>query len=446
MAPGRPDVPLRDIRDVTGGLTRRRQQLFEGAQACLAAAAAQLDADNAVDVASLAQKHGVETDVLRIWLDYLGLSTEQPSHIDGYLTVPIRQAAGYDFIQGWGSGGDTPNLVTNASDQHVRIPGNMPPHSVAVHPSPTLRSAVGWRSPEALTLRIEGTVQPAHPECGNGVTWSLELRHGTRRQQLAAGTAQGDHVVAVGPIENVKVKPDDLLSLLIGPRDGNHACDLTQIDLTLTAEGKEPRGWNLTRDVSSNVLDGNPHGDGEGKPEIWHFYTEATAEPLPTESLAPADSLLSRWRAAETEAERGTLAAALQSLLTTGRAVTDASPDAELYRQLASFRGPLLTTALRIAPPQSSTDSPATGPDEAVHSDEPVGNDQRWGIAPRDLATGLASRVPLPRSTRRASRCRHPPSWKFGCRPIWWRALSLWRRRPSLLAPPARAACRSWPA
>ena len=39
--------------------------------------------------------------------------------------------------------------MANSSDQHVRIPGNMKPHGVAVHPSPTLHAAVGWRSPIA---------------------------------------------------------------------------------------------------------------------------------------------------------------------------------------------------------------------------------------------------------------------------------------------------------
>jgi len=37
------------------------------------------------------------------------------------------------------------------------VPGNMKPHGVAVHPSPKLRVVVGWRSPVATTLRVEGT-------------------------------------------------------------------------------------------------------------------------------------------------------------------------------------------------------------------------------------------------------------------------------------------------
>src|SRR5438445_11516724 len=105
----------------------------------------------------------------------------------------------------------------------------MKPHGVCVHPSPTLAAAVGWQSPIAGTVRIEGIVTHAHPECGNGVTWSLELRRGETRRRLATGKAQGVTPVVVPPIENLAVQPGDLVSLLIGPRNGNDACDLTDL-------------------------------------------------------------------------------------------------------------------------------------------------------------------------------------------------------------------------
>src|SRR4029077_12551154 len=105
----------------------------------------------------------------------------------------------------------------------VRIPGNMKPHSVAMHPSPSLRVAAGWKSPVSAVLRVEGRVQRAHPECGNGVPWSLELRRGAVRQRLAAGIAEGANEVTAGPVNDLAVQPGDLVSLLIGPRDGNHA-------------------------------------------------------------------------------------------------------------------------------------------------------------------------------------------------------------------------------
>ena len=62
------------------------------------------------------------------------------------------------------------------------------------------------------------------------MTWSLELRRGAMRQRLATGTAAGAKSVTVGPVDQLAVQPGDLVSLLIGPRDGNHACDLTDVD------------------------------------------------------------------------------------------------------------------------------------------------------------------------------------------------------------------------
>ena len=68
------------------------------------------------------------------------------------------------------------------------------------------------------------------------------------------------------------------MSVVIGPRDGNHACDLTAVDLTITADGKT---WDLAKDVSPDVHAGNPHADGYGNPGVWHFYTEPVAGARP---------------------------------------------------------------------------------------------------------------------------------------------------------------------
>src|SRR5690606_8705476 len=115
-------------------------------------------------------------------------------------------------------------------------------------------AAVGWQSPIAGTVRIQGQVTHAHPECGNGVSWSLELRRGAIRQRLATGVAQGGGAVPIGPLEPLAVQPGDLVSLLIGPRDSNHSCDLTDVELVLQSDGEEPRRWSLTDDVTPDVL------------------------------------------------------------------------------------------------------------------------------------------------------------------------------------------------
>ena len=149
-------------------------------------------------------------------------------------------------------------------------------------------------------MRVEARVTHAHPECGNGVTWSLEIRRGATRQRLAAGVAAGSQEVKVGPVEDLAVHAGDLVSLLIGPRDGNHACDLTDVELVIASVDEPRREWSLTRDVSGDVLAGNPHADRFGNEGVWHFYTEPVSAGGETGPVIPPGSLLARWQAAST--------------------------------------------------------------------------------------------------------------------------------------------------
>src|SRR5690606_21220454 len=131
--------------------------------------------------------------------------------------------------------------------------------------TPTHVVATGWRSPIAGSVEITGTVTHAHPECGNGVEWFVELRRGTLRERIASGATQGPAPDRFGPFRQT-IEPGDLISLVIGPRDREHSCDLTDLEFVLTeveAPGESgnsdgPRVWSLTADVSSDVLSGNP--------------------------------------------------------------------------------------------------------------------------------------------------------------------------------------------
>ena len=205
VAPGRPDLLLRDVREVVHELASLRERAFHSAAKCLDAVAEASTAATEIDVPALAKRHGVDPLILAGWLDYLGISTTGVK-IDKPLTAKITKASGFDFVNGWGTG-ETPNVVANSSDQHVRIPGNLSGHSVAMHPSPSLRVAAGWKSPVTAVMRVRGRVQHAHPECGNGVTWSLELRRGAVRQTLASGVAAGAKEVTFGPLKDVAVQP-----------------------------------------------------------------------------------------------------------------------------------------------------------------------------------------------------------------------------------------------
>ncbi|HUQ72922.1 MAG TPA: DUF1592 domain-containing protein, partial [Planctomycetaceae bacterium] len=389
VATGRPDLLLRDVRGVTAHLTAQRARMLARTATYLQAASEAAAAQGTVDPTDLAQRHGLDAAGLRAWLDYLGIGSGGAVELTGHFTTQLKNASGYDFIQGWGSH-DTPLLLANSSDQHVRVPGNMRPHSVAVHPSPTLRAAVGWHSPVAATLRLEGAVTHAHPECGNGVTWALELRRGATRRRLATGIAHGAQPVKFGPLENIGVQPGDLVSLLIGPRDGNHSCDLTTVELKLTSGGDDAKTWSLSEDGSGNILAGNPHADRFGNDRVWHFYTEPD-KGGETAQVIPAESLLAKWQAATDAHEKHKLAEAVQTLLTSATPAAKDSPDAALQRQLTSLGGPLFGGMLRALPKESTTIAGSEGTD--------------WGLDP-----ALFGKHPDGRALDAASLCVRAPS------------------------------------
>ena len=370
VAPGRPDLALRDVRTVVNALTTQREKLFSSAANSLAAAAEVSGSPDEKTVTQLAQKHGVEPAMLSAWLNCLGLSVGE-ARINSHVTQQLETLSGYDFIKGW-TGADALSVIANSSDQAVRVPGNMKPHGIAVHPSPSLRVIAGWRSPVAATLRVDGSVQHAHTECGNGVTWALELRRGNTRQRLAAGVAQDAAEVKFGPFENLAVQPGDVMSIVIGPRDGNHSCDLTAVDLKLT-DGT--RTWNLAEDVSPNILSGNPHADRQGNSGVWHFYSEPDKGGGP-DSVMPSGSLLVKWQSSAKAAEREQLAKELQKLLLTGTGdLPKDAPDAVLYRQLTSLNGPLLSSILRISGGESAQTAANANSSTALTSE--------WGLDPR---------------------------------------------------------------
>lgn len=354
VMPGRPKLMLRDVRSVVGEMTQRRERVYASAQKALAAAAEASGVQADFDPAELAKKHGIEVEILMGWLDYLAISPSAPVKIEGYLTERIQSVAGYDFIRGWGSA-NTPNLVANSSDQAVRIPGNMKPRGVAMHPSPKLQVAAGWQSPIAGTVRVAARMKHAHPECGNGVTWTLEWRSGSARRRLASGVAQGSKEVE-GGIEQLMVRPGDMVALLVGPRNGNHSCDLTAVDLAVTQSGDAGVVWDLAKEITSDVLAGNPHADRQGNAGVWHFFTEPDKGMAEPEMVIPEGSLLARWQSAADLTEKRDLAGAVQRLLTEGGKVPADSPDGRLFRQLSSLSGPLLAGGLERGRIQAAVD------------------------------------------------------------------------------------------
>jgi hypothetical protein len=99
VAPGRPNLLLRDVRNVSRELGGRRERIFRSTARCLSAAAEASVAPGRVDMAELARKHNVEADALAAWLDYLGIGSGGPVKIEGYFTDTFKNGSGYAFIR-----------------------------------------------------------------------------------------------------------------------------------------------------------------------------------------------------------------------------------------------------------------------------------------------------------------------------------------------------------
>lgn len=362
-APGRPPLYLRDLRDGLRSLAEKRRETLLAAK-YLAAVDLVRTLPATVDIGGLAKERGLDPALLAAWLTYTGIGGQGELKIDKLFVERLEKNGGYDFVQGWGVP-ETPIVIANSSDQQVRVPGIARPHTVLVHPSPTRNVAAGWRSPLAGEVKIEAHSLHAHPECGNGLVWALELRRGGERRRLSSGEINNGQQATIPPVDKIAVLEGDLISLLIGPRGGDHSCDLTEVDLTVGELGGSERKWNLARDVSGDILAGNPHADSLGNREVWHFYHEAIDGKNDTGFGAiPPGSLLERWRDEPQPDKRQELAAELERLLAAPPAATE-TPDGALQRVLVALNGPLLGRLDFTALAADAQGAPAETPDGA---------------------------------------------------------------------------------
>jgi hypothetical protein len=340
---GRPSIRLRDLRAASVLLDQWRTKTLAATSSYLAATFDARTNEEGGSLAKLAAAYNVDPTMLDHWLTFLGISHDGEVKITEYLHHPLKQVGGYESVKGWTLPGvEALSLISNSSDTKLNVPGTMNPHHVAVHPRPERWVAAGWRSPTEGTVQLAPRVKDAHGSCGNGVSWSFELRRGAQRRVLAAGNLDLNGETAIEPLREFPIKKGDLVSLVIDPRDRNHGCDMTEIDLTVTEEIGEKRTWSLSGDCADSIDAGNPHADAFGNPAIWHFYT-GLIEDDGQQPAVPADSLLAHWFNTADPAKAEALASQIQALVTQPLPKDAPTPTADLHHQLTALDGPLFS-------------------------------------------------------------------------------------------------------
>lgn len=375
--PEREAIPLAALGEVSERLARRRESALGATSEYLRIVSGVTKLPSRDEVLKLAEDSRLDPAVLAGWLDYLGVGSESKPTVVGHLTDLIPEANGYQAIKGWGRS-ETPLIVANRSDEELRIPGIMPPHRVAIHPSPTTAIAVAWQAPLELTAHIEAFVKDAHPECGNGQSWRLERRRLRGTDVLASGVIDRGAKAEIPGFANVRIGQGEIVSLVVGPRDGDHSCDMTEVDLTIKDEGDANRVWNLSTDVSSDIESGNPHADRQGNQGVWHFYTLPINAEKKKRDAIPLGSLLDEWRLTQDAAARERLAEQIQNLVVSPSNSAVAAENLELIRQMKSLAGPLYRHdgEYPLGPVQPNSNTKEDG--------NPPGNHEPFGL-PRAL-------------------------------------------------------------
>ena len=267
VAPNRIDIPVSNLPALVQRLEKERERILSSAEFYLAALATE----------NMETLPNLDPTLMSAWRNYLGLGATQLAPL---LTQRIERTADYEFIRGWNGGGDL-SVLANSSEASVRIPGVMAPHSIAVHPAPDRSIVIAWKSPVAGPLTIHGELTHAHPECGNGIAWKLEVQRGLAAEAIASGIVQGPKSHTFGAFHDVSISEGQVVALVTESREGNHACDLTKVTLTISHGDKT---WDLTSDVSPNILLGNPNGP-------WHFLSQPSQSP----DRLKENSAISEW-------------------------------------------------------------------------------------------------------------------------------------------------------
>ena len=309
----------------------------------------------------IAKEDGLNALVLKQWSQFVGIGRPSKREIRGHFTNKQVKVHGHEEVNGWGPN-QTPNILANRSKEDISfLTLTVPARGVTLHPSPTQEAVAHWRSPLEGKIQIKGLVADVDNVCGNGAAWRLDLLSESGTITLAEGQFENGGRATFQPKDAFTIHRGDVVSLAVNPRNKNHSCDTTHVELLLLEIDGKKRKWDLASDVVDRVLDSNPLPDSYGNAETWHFC--ATGNNSKPASVLVPGSMLAQWHAAVKEnkpaAETTRLAQAVEKLLTGNNEDSLAEPDRKLRTQVRNWTGPLQwTTLIQPAAPAATGKNP----------------------------------------------------------------------------------------
>jgi hypothetical protein len=359
-AEGQEPLFLRDIITVANRLRSLHHRGLANTTKYLAAVTELRTGKSNLSEKSLADKYGLDANLLDGWIDYLNSDVGKLDPGHNYLPHRLSNLNGKQLVGGWTSD-DGPLLLTNAADEPRRLeqsvvsgfqmPGvTLPSRSVVVHPVPGRPVSIGWASPmkEKGRIRVEFKVSDAQPGVGSGIAWSIQANIlDTPDNPLPSGVLEDGQQVTINPIQWVRIQPGEIIALVIEACGNDTQGNLTQVEMIVHETDRSQRKWSLSHDLTRNSASGNPHPDRTGIANVWHLIHGRDFTNHEVKTVVPAGSLLDQWKTAAADPlrhkELGDIANQVQTmLLTTAPLVSSDDPNLLLYRQLVSLDGPLL--------------------------------------------------------------------------------------------------------
>jgi hypothetical protein len=252
---------------------------------------------DAGDLKAVAARRDLNPDVLQRWTTLTATNAPAVTKID-LLTGKMNSISGNNQLLGWGSDA-TPWLGVNSRDEPANAGFIVPPRSLAMHPSPDRKIAIGWQSPLTGRVRVGLRVSDGHPGGGNGVDWEIAHRGAIDERILQEGHVKqggsfpdGDSPTAIGEVD---VSQGEFISLVIAAHDHQHACDTTICDLTITEIEGQSRTWQAAEQLYNRIHLSNPLTDTSENRSVWHFYTVNDTTSPSAAPVVARSSLLGKW-------------------------------------------------------------------------------------------------------------------------------------------------------